>query len=118
MNLEETIKTVKHIVVGASALVRHEYAGANEFTFSKELPTELKAALDFKLNSFIVESLSPLGIPILSEETLDNQNAWRNGFSFVIDPLDGTFNFIRRIGGVSHLGCADGQWQANIWCGF
>ena len=98
MNLEETIETVKQIVIGASAIVRHEYVGANNFTFSKELPTELKAALDFQLNSFIVESLSPLGIPILSEETPDNQSAWRCGLSFVIDPLDGTFNFIRKLG--------------------
>jgi len=55
---------------------------------------------DRKANAVIVEHLQPTGLPILSEEgahaPYDSRKDWTE--LFVVDPLDGTKEFIKRNG--------------------
>ena len=63
-----------------------------------EQPREVKALADAVLEQEILGDLTPTGISILSEEAgllaTGNDDALR----FIVDPLDGTFNFIHALG--------------------
>jgi myo-inositol-1(or 4)-monophosphatase len=58
---------------------------------------EPKAAIDAQLSSHLVSELRRGGIPVLSEEA-DHRVNWREGTVWIVDPLDGTLNFIRSAG--------------------
>jgi len=49
---------------------------------------------DLKSEHIIQEGLSPFGYPILSEETEDNLNRMKSERVWIVDPLDGTRDFI------------------------
>ncbi|MBT4096694.1 MAG: hypothetical protein HOE86_03565 [Gemmatimonadetes bacterium] len=63
-----------------------------------EHPREVKALADAVLEQEILADLMPTGISILSEEagllTAGNDDTLR----FIVDPLDGTFNFVHGLG--------------------
>lgn len=68
-----------------------------KYTFSKDIPRETKAEADREIEHLILKSLKPTNLEILSEETgLINGNKNSN-LRFIIDPIDGTVNFIRNI---------------------
>jgi myo-inositol-1(or 4)-monophosphatase len=59
---------------------------------------EPKAAVDETLNHFFLESLEKTGVPILSEES-EHNTEWQSGSPvWILDPLDGTLNFVRGTG--------------------
>lgn len=70
-------------------------AGSSSYTFSDELPREMKATVDRVLEEIILSYLKPTGLPILSEEAGDLDGTVNAGLRWVVDPLDGTVNFMR-----------------------
>jgi myo-inositol-1(or 4)-monophosphatase len=58
---------------------------------------DLKTEADVAAESVILGYLRSTGIPILSEEGGGDEGASFDGPMWIIDPLDGTFNFIRGI---------------------
>jgi myo-inositol-1(or 4)-monophosphatase len=66
--------------------------------FSSEHPKEIKALADTVLEKEILQSLIPIGFPILSEESGCIPGQQKSKYRFVVDPLDGTFNFIKGLG--------------------
>jgi myo-inositol-1(or 4)-monophosphatase len=66
--------------------------------FSSEHPKEIKALADTVLEKEILQSLIPIGFPILSEESGHMQGTQETKFWFIVDPLDGTFNFVKGLG--------------------
>jgi myo-inositol-1(or 4)-monophosphatase len=50
------------------------------------------------LHQYICEKLAPTLLPILSEEGDGMQVPFLGGFRWVLDPLDGTYNYLRGIG--------------------
>ena len=72
--------------------VRPELAS---FDYVDNLPREMKAAIDRVLEDIILKRLMPTGIGVLSEEAgiVGEYNA--GDLRWVVDPLDGTVNFIR-----------------------
>ncbi len=71
---------------------------AKVYTFSKSLIREMKATVDRKLENEILRHLKPLGLPILSEESGEIIGEKNICLRFIVDPLDGTVNFIRGLG--------------------
>jgi myo-inositol-1(or 4)-monophosphatase len=71
------------------------------YSFDKTVPREVKSAADTIIEKIILDKLAPTGINILSEEsgflTSDRESSLR----FIIDPIDGTVNFVRRIAACS-----------------
>lgn len=53
---------------------------------------------DIASNEILLRQLTPLGYPILSEESADNCERLTAVKVWIIDPLDGTSDFIRRTG--------------------
>jgi myo-inositol-1(or 4)-monophosphatase len=68
------------------------------YVHNSDLPKEIKAIADVVLEEEILRALVPTGIPILSEESgrLGGQEDARQ--LLVVDPLDGTFNFVKGLG--------------------
>ena len=67
------------------------------YSFDTDIPREIKAKADTVIEKIILDQLVPTGVDILSEET--GVLAGDNGSSlrFIIDPIDGTVNFVRGI---------------------
>jgi myo-inositol-1(or 4)-monophosphatase len=68
------------------------------YVHSATLPREVKAAADLALERDILGALADSRLAVLSEESgyipsLQPSNRW-----FIVDPLDGTFNFVKGLG--------------------
>jgi len=75
--------------------LNHEYY---EHEYHEELKKELKAKVDLVLEEMILPTLLETGIPVLSEESGYIGNNKDTSYKFILDPLDGTYNFIRGSG--------------------
>ncbi len=69
--------------------------GSSSYKFADDLPREMKATADRVLEEIILDCLKPTGLPILSEEAGDLDGTVNAGLRWVVDPLDGTVNFMR-----------------------
>lgn len=61
-------------------------------------PREIKALADVLLEKSILRSLAPARLPILSEESGLIPGEEESKYWFIVDPLDGTFNFVKGLG--------------------
>jgi len=75
-----------------SALDLRSYAHSNAH------PREIKALADTVLEREILDGLGATGLPILSEEAGWVGEARDARLTFIVDPLDGTFNFVKGLG--------------------
>lgn len=74
------------------------YYGKNINITEKENKTPVTEA-DIAADKFIRESLKKqFSYPILSEETVDNKKRLKSNLIWIVDPLDGTRNFIEKTG--------------------
>jgi myo-inositol-1(or 4)-monophosphatase len=85
-------------VRAATRLLESLVAVDRSFSYSAELPREVKAAADAVLEQDILHALSVAGLPILSEESGYLPASRHSNLWFIVDPLDGTFNFVKRLG--------------------
>src|SRR4030042_2736425 len=58
---------------------------------------------DLASNEIICEALKKYGWPILSEESADDKSRLNSEYVWIVDPLDGTSDFINKIGEFSVL---------------
>lgn len=65
---------------------------------SADVKREIKAVADEVLDRRILSALSEFGYPVLSEESGWIPRRDPTGPHFIVDPLDGTVNFIRKLG--------------------
>lgn len=66
-----------------------------KYRYISDLPREMKSDADRFLDKELIKRLSPLGISILSEEGGEINSKSKSSFRFIIDPLDGTVNYVR-----------------------
>lgn len=71
--------------------------GSLNYRFADDLPREMKATADQVLEEIILGYLKPTGLPVLSEEAGNLAGTVNAGLRWVVDPLDGTVNFMRGI---------------------
>lgn len=93
---EETIEMefeiCKNAVKNAVKIANKYYE--NTSTFNDELK-DIKTIADLKINESILKDLSATNIPIVSEE-IDNSEISVSQKFWIVDPLDGTYNFTRK----------------------
>lgn len=75
--------------------LEHAKPESTRFEFVEALPREMKAATDRVLEDIILKRLLPTGIAVLSEECGALGKCGPEDLRWVVDPLDGTVNFIR-----------------------
>ena len=98
-NVDELLYQVKLVALNAAKQLLDKNKSKNKnFSFSKENHKEIKAEADTLIENEILKQLVPFGLPILSEESgyLPNKN--KSDFYFILDPLDGTYNFVKGLG--------------------
>jgi len=97
--LERELKGALTAALKAGREVMEVYAGKDLTSWSKEDKSPLTEA-DLRSHSVIVKELSGFGYPILSEEGKDIPYQERKGWKrfWLIDPLDGTKEFLKRNG--------------------
>ena len=71
---------------------------AKIYTFNHKHPKEIKALADTVLEKDILKALIPTGLSILSEESGYISDQRESKYWFIVDPLDGTFNFVKGLG--------------------
>ncbi|MEK9941947.1 MAG: inositol monophosphatase family protein, partial [Gammaproteobacteria bacterium] len=72
--------------------------GQEQHGFDSTWPREIKAKADKVIEEIIINELIPTGVPILSEEAGEVGSYDEEGLRFIIDPIDGTANFVRGVG--------------------
>lgn len=93
--LEETMLALKAASKASNAVMQ---------IYSKEFTSSLKdddspiTKADLKSNEIIKKILSPSGLPVLSEEDTDTKSRLDHDKIWIIDPLDGTSDFVNRTG--------------------
>lgn len=68
------------------------------YVHSAELPREVKAAADLALERDILSALADSQLAVLSEESGYIPSPQPSNRWFIVDPLDGTFNFVKGLG--------------------
>jgi myo-inositol-1(or 4)-monophosphatase len=97
--INQLLEIVRDIAVSANATLEClKKSGSKKYKFNRTIPKEMKSDIDEILESEILKKLRPIGIPILSEESGSIEGEIKSGLRFVVDPLDGTVNFIRDLG--------------------
>jgi len=69
-----------------------------EHQYDTEVKKEIKAVVDVVLEKMILPPLLETGISVLSEESGYIHNEDDSDYMFCVDPLDGTFNFLKGVG--------------------
>jgi len=100
LKIQELLDLAKDAARIAAKELNHSlnYGDYEQAYFHNELKKELKAKVDLVLEEMILPTLLETGIPVLSEESGYIGNTKETSYKFVLDPLDGTFNFIRGSG--------------------
>ena len=94
-NLREAELAI-NAIIEAGDIVMKIYERGFSTTIKKD-NSELTEA-DIKSNEIIQKIISVSGYPILSEENIDNKNRLNHEKIWIVDPLDGTSDFVSRTG--------------------
>ena len=96
-NLNKLLHPVCNIAIESGLIINTYYKSNNDISFKSDHSPLTQA--DLASNKFIINSLSELNadIPILSEESLVDWDVRKNwSRSWLVDPLDGTKEFINQ----------------------
>lgn len=85
------------VALGLEKLSMLDKKNAKEFKFSTKVPREIKAEADLIIEKLLLDELSLSGLSIVSEEIGLVKSEQRSNLRFIIDPIDGTVNFLRGI---------------------
>ena len=106
MNLENVLEVAKEAAVKAGYAIMDVYENAEDMEITYKDGDMPLTAADKASNRIIVDALKEAfpEYAILSEEEKDDLSRLKNDYCFVVDPLDGTKEFIKR----------NGQFTVNI----
>tara|TARA_B100000767_G_scaffold271733_1_gene297940 strand:- start:413 stop:1186 length:774 start_codon:yes stop_codon:yes gene_type:complete len=109
-NNDILLDLAKNTAVSAGAMLPNSESKEKKFVFDKSNTKEVKAEADLLVESFIINKLRSSGIPILSEERgflAGNASECRR---WIIDPIDGTFNYVKGLGACA---VSIALWESN-----
>jgi 3'(2'), 5'-bisphosphate nucleotidase len=97
-DLTEVLETVKNVTLEAGKVILEIYA--KDFSVDYKADQSPLTEADQKSNALIVQTLSHKypECAILAEESEDNPERLKNQWCFIIDPLDGTKEFVKKNG--------------------
>jgi myo-inositol-1(or 4)-monophosphatase len=94
----DLLKLSKNAVAYAlDKLIELDKKNIKGYQFSNEVPREVKAEADIIIEKILLDKLSISDLSILSEESGLIKSESNSNLRFIIDPIDGTVNFIRGI---------------------
>lgn len=108
-DLGALLEVAKKATLNALTVLSSAKLDSIEYRFSSDLNREMKADVDKLLEDAIFDALLPTKIPILSEEAGEISIECESPLKWIVDPLDGTVNFVR--------GCASSAVSIALWFG-
>jgi len=94
--VSELIFLVKPILLNAGDILQKRLKDKDKILY--EADKDIKISSDILINDFIIEKLEKIsGLPILSEENPHKNFINRRGNYWALDPLDGSFNYLKGI---------------------
>lgn len=98
-DLPALLKLAREAVLdGLDLLTELDAQSCLQYEHPVDLPKELKTNIDMEVEAFLLEKFNITGFPVLAEETGEIGGDAISEFKWVIDPLDGTANFTRKLG--------------------
>jgi len=98
LDVPKLLELAKSTAIRATACLRDASLDMRDYEHDEAHPREVKASADLILETEILELLAPEGLTILSEETGLLDGSHHPEYRFIIDPLDGTFNYVKQLG--------------------
>ncbi len=97
LNLNEIKNDLEQLLYKVGKIVANGYKDKNKEVTSKRDANDLLTKYDIKVNDIILEHLESKypEISIISEEA--SEITKKSEYSFIVDPIDGTRNFVRNI---------------------
>lgn len=92
------IEEIKEIAREAGEEIMKYYETDSVVTYKKGDKNSPLTKADLTSNKIICEALKKYGWPILSEELADDKSRLNSEYVWIVDPLDGTKDFIERTG--------------------
>lgn len=99
MNDEQILAAAKETAVRAGRKVMEIYA--TDFAVKYKDDTEPVTKADLAANRIIISDLEKFGYPVLSEESVDDASRLKTARVWIVDPMDGTRDFINKTGDFS-----------------
>ena len=114
-----TVKNIAQEAVRMLCRIQKDDLVGEQYSYSPTVPREMKAKVDQIMEEIIINQLIPLGIPILSEErgyifVQHDGDGEEKGLKLIVDPLDGTVNYMRGLGSAS-VSIALYRWDQPIF---
>ena len=98
-DFDKLLELSKHVAVKAGEkLLKTNYSDYKKHKYSVSLPKEIKSGADSILEKYILHKLVQAGFPVLTEETGLVNGEIKSKYMFIVDPLDGTYNFVKNLG--------------------
>jgi myo-inositol-1(or 4)-monophosphatase len=86
------------VTQAARRLLDHGVPEDSNYSHCIDNQREIKAGADKIMEEEILRILAGAGLPILSEESGYAASPQQTKYWFIVDPLDGTFNFVKGLG--------------------
>lgn len=109
-NIYEMLEIAKNAASDCAQLVSQIPNSQLLNSFDRNYSRELKSSADIIAEGRLLELLQPTGFHILSEEKGEIKNSNSSGLKWIIDPIDGTLNYARKI---SSWAVSIGLWEAD-----
>lgn len=94
--VSELISKVKPVIFNAGTILNKRMKNKDEILY--EADKDIKITSDILMNNFIMEKLKKISsLPVLSEEGSQINLINKKGNYWVLDPLDGSFNYLKGI---------------------
>ena len=98
-DVSDLLELAKSVAVNAgSSILGETEQELREFVFNHDHGKEIKASADKILEQYILRQLVPTGLSILTEESGYLPNKKDSKYHFIVDPLDGTSDFVSKSG--------------------
>lgn len=97
------IQEIKRIAKKAGAEIMKYYNRDYDISYKNQDKASPLTEADLNSNKIILNELKKYGWPVLSEEAKDNSKRLKSEYVWIVDPLDGTSDFIEKTGEFSVL---------------
>ena len=99
IKIEDLLSLAKNVAYEAAEKIQLGLlSNSKGYQYSNDITREMKADIDLALDKYIISRLKNTGISILSEESGLIAGHYDPSLIFIVDPIDGTINFIRDCG--------------------
>lgn len=98
LDVSKLLDLSKLAATSAATCLSDAYEDMRSYEHLEVQPREVKAVADSVLETEIFSHLTPVGLTILSEEAGLVNGTHHSEYRFIVDPLDGTFNYVKGLG--------------------